>query len=221
MERRRVLKHLVSGLGVAFMKNACALPLARFSKRSKRPLLIGIGGAGCNIVSAIAATERISADLLWTDTDRASLIKHGSQSTRLLLGEAGLGAGTQANYGRACALQAANQLHKILRGHDAVCLVASVRWGTGGGATPVIAEFSRALQLQTLAVAITPFEFEVGMEEHANSTLHTLQEICDVHVIDNEDFFKKCSDDLSMEQLFQAIDRGAEQEVRRFLAACA
>lgn len=120
--------------------------------------VIGVGGAGSNIVDALKAhvngieTVAVNTDaqhLFALDTDKKILI--GRDVTK------GLG----ARYPEVGAYAVENSIKEIEESlqTDVVVLVAGLGGGTGTGATPIIADIAKDRAI-TIAIAIMPFSHE-------------------------------------------------------------
>lgn len=124
--------------------------------------LIGIGGAGSNILDLIGG-ESIVADARHSVNLDLRLLNASSAPGKIHLGETlthGLGSGGDPDVGARAARQGEEALAAILEGRDLVILLAGLGGGTGSGATPVIAQMARERKAFTVAVVTMPFTFE-------------------------------------------------------------
>jgi cell division protein FtsZ len=124
--------------------------------------VIGVGSAGIEAVQALSALglPDLRYAALHTDTRKLSqsLIER-----KVLLGASltrGLGAGGDADIGRAAAEGEAAQLSELCQEADLVILLAGMGKGTGSGAAPVVARLAREAGALVLAFATLPFAFE-------------------------------------------------------------
>ena len=142
--------------------------------------VIGVGGAGCNLVAAMRTngtfdgygpgTELIAVDLcpdtLWhVDASNKTTPERAPIKT-LAIGECG--SGGRVNAGLAAALRHQDQFKGHLAGTDAVMLIAGLGGGTGSGVTPILAAWSRVAGGYTVVVAVTPFDFGGSIRQSAN-----------------------------------------------------
>ena len=126
--------------------------------------VIGVGGGGGNAVEHMIATTIEGVDFVCANTDAQALAK-SSAPTHVQLGTnltKGLGAGADPELGRAAALEDRDHIVEMLEGTDMLFITAGMGGGTGTGASPVIAEIARELDVLTVAVVTRPFPFELG-----------------------------------------------------------
>lgn len=110
-------------------------------KQGPRIRVVGIGGCGGNAVNSIAKRGIHGVDLIAMNTDLQDLersvvpnkIQIGKNTTR------GLGAGSNPEIGRRAALEAREEVYRVLKDSDMVFLTAGMGGGTGTGAAPVVA----------------------------------------------------------------------------------
>jgi cell division protein FtsZ len=127
-----------------------------------RILVVGIGGAGSNILRRIVLDGGDASLLLCLDTDLATLsgsiaghkIQLGRNLTR------GLTTGADPELGRDAALEAEPELRERFRGVDLVFLVGGLGGGAASGASPVVARLAREEGCFVLAFLTLPFHFE-------------------------------------------------------------
>ncbi|MEM2914488.1 MAG: hypothetical protein QXH91_03685 [Candidatus Bathyarchaeia archaeon] len=150
--------------------------------------VIGVGGAGCNIVSWMkdkgVAGARIYA--LNTDAKHLSITRADS---RILIGYetcGGLGTGGFIEQGSKAATESSREIENIIAGSGLVFITAGLGGGTGTGASPVVASIAKNLGALTIGVVTIPFQVERSRIDKAKEGLSRLMEQCDaVVVIDN------------------------------------
>ncbi len=126
--------------------------------------VVGVGGAGGNVVNNMIASHIGGVEFVVINTDsqalEASLAAHkvhiGSTVTR------GLGAGMKPEVGRDAALEDRELITRCLEGADMVFITAGMGGGTGTGASPVVAEVAKEMGALTVAVVTRPFTIEGG-----------------------------------------------------------
>lgn len=124
--------------------------------------VVGVGGAGGNVLDRLAAAGMSGADLLAVNTDRQALARRAPIQS-FCLGEdltRGLGAGGDPLVGQRAAEESTAALQKALHGADMVFIAAGMGGGTGTGAAPVVAEIARQQGALTVAIVTRPFNFE-------------------------------------------------------------
>ena len=126
--------------------------------------VIGVGGGGGNAVEHMLANTIEGVDFVCANTDAQALGK-SSAPVHVQLGTnitKGLGAGSDPELGRAAAVEDRDRIAELLDGTDMLFITAGMGGGTGTGASPVIAETARELDVLTVAVVTRPFPFELG-----------------------------------------------------------
>lgn len=156
--------------------------------------VLGVGGGGCNAVSYMHDQHIEGCSFVVCNTDSQALQK-SSVPVKIQMGR-GLGAGTNPTKGRNAALEAQDEISRIVLGEKTqmLFLTAGMGGGTGTGATPVIAKMAHDKGILTVAVVTLPFSNE-GNEalSRAIDGIHELERNVDsLLIINNEklyDFF--------------------------------
>ncbi len=150
--------------------------------------IIGLGGAGCNIVSWIANKEIVGSKIIAADTDATHLMSVKAD-VKILMGEElyqGKGCGGYAERGTEAARQSINEIKKELTGSNLIFVIAGMGGGTGTGAAPVVAEATREAGILTIGCVMLPFGYELLRRKKAIIGIKALAEKCDsLVVIDN------------------------------------
>jgi cell division protein FtsZ len=150
--------------------------------------IIGLGGAGCNIVSWIAQKEIAGSRIIAADTDAAHLAG-AKANVKVLLGEQtyqGKGCGGFAERGIEAARESIKEIQKELAGSNLVFIIAGMGGGSGTGASPVVAEATREAGILTIGCVMLPFGYEVLRRKKALLGIKFLAAQCDsLVVIDN------------------------------------
>ena len=124
--------------------------------------VIGIGGAGNNVVNRMAAGDTKGVEFIAVNTDKQALAVSGAKQT-IQIGEKlthGQGAGSDPDVGKRAAEESRNAIAEALEGTDMVFLTAGMGGGTGTGAAPTIADIAREAGILTVGVVTKPFKFE-------------------------------------------------------------
>jgi cell division protein FtsZ len=124
--------------------------------------VFGVGGGGGNAVSRLAEHSRGGVDLVVLNTDRQALAANEADS-RLVIGEyttRGLGVGGDPAVGEKAALESERAIKALLDGADMVFITAGMGGGTGTGAAPIVAKLARQMDILSVAIVTTPFDFE-------------------------------------------------------------
>lgn len=157
--------------------------------------VIGVGGGGCNAVNYMFREKVEGCSFIVCNTDRQAL--DGSPvPVKIHIGENALGAGTDPAKGRKAALEAHDQIDKVVLGNDTQMLfiTAGMGGGTGTGAAPIIAKMAKDKGVLTVGVVTLPFENEgENAMSRAIDGIHELVKNVDsLLIINNEklyDFF--------------------------------
>ena len=150
-------------------------------------ILLGVGGGGCRIATAVRAAYGEGLHALGVDTDALSsrAVSDGGMPCLLLGGSrlAGHGTGGDAILGRLAAQDDLENIRKHLEGARTVVVTACLGGGTGGGVTPEIVKALHDMGrgIVTICFVTRPFGFEGDarckaaervlplIEEHADS----------------------------------------------------
>jgi len=158
-------------------------------------LLLGVGGGGCRLASAVSASYGDGLRSLGVDTDALSNREASAGGMNCLLFGgarlAGHGAGGDAVNGRMAAQDDIQNLTPHLDGVRTVVVVASLGAGTGSGSTPEIVKALHDMGIATLCFLTRPFAFE-GEERRktAERVLPMIDENADsMVVVDLDDLF--------------------------------
>ncbi len=159
-------------------------------RKASRPTVavIGLGGAGCNIITYLSQKSIAGAKIIAANTDITHLVLQRADKL-LLLGKErskGKGCGGFPEVGAECARESAEEIKKELEGSSIIFIVAGLGGGTGTGSAPVVAEISRSMGALTIACLTMPFEIESLRRENAKKAIASLSQTCDsVVLIDN------------------------------------
>ncbi len=122
--------------------------------------VIGVGGGGGNAVTYMCQRGIEGVDFILMNTDKNAL-KRSSVPKRILLGEKGLGAGSDPRVGREAMLRVENSIRQLLsESTEMVFVTATLGGGTGTGGAPIVARVAKELGILTIGVVTTPFSFE-------------------------------------------------------------
>lgn len=139
--------------------------------------IIGVGGAGANMLDRVALDGMDGAELLTTNTDMRTLTSSVSPE-KIQLGRSltkGLGSGGDPDLGRQAASEAELELRDSLRDRKIVFICVGLGGGTGSGAAPLIARLAREEGAFTVVFATMPFAFEgKRRREQAGTALNEL-----------------------------------------------
>jgi cell division protein FtsZ len=188
------------------------------AERATRIKVLGVGGAGGNAVKRMVSYGIKGIDFHALNTDMQVLKdlpvpnKHvlGRETTR------GLGAGAKPEVGEKAALECRAEIEEILRDTDMVFITAGMGKGTGTGASPIIAEIAKAMNVLVVGVVTTPFNFEGDAKKGiASKGIEKLVRNVDTLItIPNQNLLKICDRKTSMAEAFQMSDDILRQAVQ-------
>lgn len=124
--------------------------------------VIGIGGAGANVLDRMALEGSDDADLLTLNTDVRALSSSVS-SNKIQLGQTllkGMGAGGDPELGKQGALEAVDEIRNALRGYKMAFVCVGLGGGTGSGAAPEVCRVAKEEGVFLVVFATLPFPFE-------------------------------------------------------------
>jgi len=133
-----------------------------FTERVVKIKVIGIGGAGNNVVNRMIDAGVEGVDFVVVNTDKQDLNKSNCP-TKIQIGEKltnGMGAGSKPEIGQQAAEESRAAIAKIMEGVDMVFITAGMGGGTGTGAAPIVADLAHEAGILTVGVVTKPFKFE-------------------------------------------------------------
>jgi len=164
--------------------------------------VVGLGGAGSNIVSWIKQRGVAGGKLIAANTDAAHL-GITKADRRLLIGEKlthGTGCGGYPERGERAAMESMSELKKEVNGSNITFLCAGLGGGTGTGAIQALARELRGNGGLTIGVVTLPFSIESYRYENAKKALQRLREYCDTVVAIDNTKLSRVAGDLPLQQ---------------------
>ena len=150
--------------------------------------VIGVGGAGNNMVSWLYKKGIQGAEIIAANTDKQHLDVSDADQ-KFLIGSnltRGLGCGGYPNKGCEAARESLQEIREHLKGSDMVFICAGMGGGTGTGAAPVIAQVAKEMGAIVIGTVTMPLDIEKARVDKAEFGLEQLRDKCDtVIVIDN------------------------------------
>ena len=121
--------------------------------------VMGVGGGGCNAVNYLYSQGVKDVSFLVCNTDKQALGRT-SIPAKLQLGP-GLGAGGKPEVAQGYAEQNKDRIREALNdGTKMLFLTAGMGGGTGTGASSVVAEVAKEMDILTVGIVTIPFAFE-------------------------------------------------------------
>ena len=169
-----------------------------FQERVVKIKVIGVGGAGNNVVNRMIEAGVDGVEFVVINTDKQDLNK-SICSNKIQIGEKltnGMGAGSKPEVGQKSAEESRAAIAKVLEGTDMVFITAGMGGGTGTGAAPIVADLAREAGALTVGVVTKPFKFEgANRMRQAESGIAALSEKVDSLIIIPNDRLKYVTDE--------------------------
>ena len=180
--------------------------------------VIGIGGAGSNVLDRIALHERMDdGELLVLNTDVRDLVSSVAED-KIQLGKdltQGLGAGGDPDLGKEAAQKTSDEIRAALEGKSLVFICAGLGGGTGSGAAPIVAKIAREVGAFVVGFVTMPFSFEGRRRlEQAESALAEMEKCTNaLMTFDNDRMGSLINQKEGIQQAFAAADQIIGQSV--------
>ena len=180
--------------------------------------VIGVGGAGVNAVNRMIEAEVVGVDFVAINTDAQSLHQSAAPTTLQIGAELtrGLGSGSDAERGRAAAMEDVDRIKAVLKGADMVFITAGEGGGTGTGGAPVVARIARELGALAVGIVTKPFGFEGSRRaQAAEQGIQILSDEVDtLIVVPNNKLLSVLDKQTSMTEAFRVADDVLRQGVQ-------
>lgn len=124
--------------------------------------VIGIGGAGANVIDRLAMEGISGGDLTAMNSD-ARALQAGMVRSKVQLGRnltLGLGCGGDPELGHEAAAASIAEIREVLKDRRMVFICTGLGGGTGSGAAPLVARMARESGAMVVVFATMPFAFE-------------------------------------------------------------
>ena len=168
-----------------------------FQDRVVKIKVIGVGGAGNNVINRMIDSGVGGVDFIVINTDKQDLNKSVCKN-KVQIGEkltGGMGAGSKPEIGQKSAEESRTQIAKILENTDMVFITAGMGGGTGTGAAPIVADLAHEAGILTVGVVTKPFKFEgANRMRQAEAGIAALSEKVDSLIIIPNDRLKYVTD---------------------------
>ena len=180
--------------------------------------VVGVGGAGSNVLDRVMLDGIEAADLVAINTDvqslTASVAAHKVQLGRNLT--RGLGSGGDPELGYAAAEEATDEIRSVLQGGTVIFLCTGLGGGTGSGAAPLVAQIAKEENALVLAFVAVPFSFEGRRRcAQAAESLTRLRAVCDAVVCFENDRMAEINlPRMGIHEAFAIADLTVSQSIR-------
>jgi cell division protein FtsZ len=172
--------------------------------------LVGVGGAGSNVVDRLKMENLEHLQLAVVNTDYQALAS-SKVNDKVLIGTTvtrGLGAGGDPDLGREAAEADREKIEAAVKGSDLVFLVAGMGGGTGSGAAPIVAEIAAEAGALVIAFVTMQFTFEGGRRlKQAEEGLRALRQACDAVIpLPNDNLIQEAAENETVLASFARSD---------------
>lgn len=173
--------------------------------------IIGLGGAGANMLDRVALDGLDGAEILALNADVRTL--NGSvASERIQLGRnltKGLGCGGDPELGKNVTLEAETEIRMSIKGRKIIFLGVGLGGGTGSGGAPMVCRIAREEDAFVVVFATMPFVFEgERRRQQAQTALNELAVLSNALVVfDNNRMGELVVAKQGIHEAFQAGDK--------------
>lgn len=166
--------------------------------------VIGVGGAGNNMVSWLHRKGVKGAEIIACNTDKQHLdISYADQ--KFILGKEltrGLGCGGFPEKGAEAAKEAMQDVKEAMANADMVFVCAGMGGGTGTGAAPIVAKVASENNAIVIGTVTMPFKIERARIDKAEFGLQQLRQVCDTVIVIDNNRLVQIAGNLPIEQAF-------------------
>ena len=193
------------------MTFSLSVPLQDNNALAPKISVIGVGGAGGNVINNMINSGLCGVNFIAANTD-AQALQRSLADTTIQLGAKltkGLGAGGIPEVARQAAEESINEIAEVIDGTDMLFITAGMGGGTGTGAAHVIAKLATERKILTVAVITKPFHFEGARRmKLAQMGVSDLQKHVDTYiVINNQSLFRIADEKTTFAQALQEVDK--------------
>lgn len=169
---------------------------------------VGIGSAGCRIVSLLSRQPLLVDRFLYVSCDRDDIRSSGVGQKILV--ESPVDQKLSPAIVRGLAMKFRSEIRRAIEGSKVVFVVAGLGGSTGSGLAPVIAELASESGATTVGVAVMPFDYEGKLKFYAGTSLKRLRTSSrGVIVIDNDTLMKSSPYDSTLTSLYESANQEA------------
>ena len=184
--------------------------------------VVGVGGAGSNVLDRIVLDGLDKADLIAINTDVQSLASSVA-AHKVQLGRTvtrGLGAGGDPELGYNAAYESADEIRQALADARMIFVCTGLGGGTGSGAAPAVAQVAREAGSLVVVFATLPFAFEGKRRAaQAQEALARLRETADAVIcFENDRMGDMVAPKAGIHQAFAVADVTISQSVRSIVS---
>ncbi|WP_199138385.1 cell division protein FtsZ [Pedobacter sp. ASV12] len=172
--------------------------------------VIGVGGGGGNAVNHMYRQGITGVDFIICNTD-AQALEFSPIPNKVQLGSSlteGMGAGSIPEVGKNSAIENIDDIKAMLGSTTKMLFItAGMGGGTGTGASPIIAQAAKELDILTVAIITTPFAFEGKRRKmQADDGLEELKKYVDSYLVISNDRLREIFGNLTLGSAFAQAD---------------
>ena len=180
--------------------------------------VVGLGGAGGNVLDRLLLDGMPDADLVAINTDVQALagsvitskVQLGRTTTR------GLGAGGDPEIGYTAAEEGVDEIRRAIEGAQMIFLCVGLGGGTGSGAARIVASLAREQKALVMTFATLPFAFEGKRRRaQADEALAAVRRYSDVVIhFENDRMGDSVAPLAGIQEAFATADQTLSQSIR-------
>ncbi len=172
--------------------------------------VIGVGGGGGNAVNHMYRQGITGVDFIICNTDSQAL-ELSPIPNKVQLGASlteGMGAGSIPEVGKNSAIENIDDIKQMLGTNTKMLFItAGMGGGTGTGASPIIAQAARELDILTVGIITTPFSFEGKRRKmQAEEGMEELRKYVDSFLVISNDRLREIFGNLTLGAAFAQAD---------------
>jgi cell division protein FtsZ len=166
--------------------------------------VIGVGGAGNNMVSWLYKKGIKGAEIIACNTDKQHL-DISDADKKFLIGKdltRGLGCGGYPTKGAEAAQESLSEIKTAMKSADMVFVCAGMGGGTGTGAAPVVASVAKDTGAIVIGTVTMPFNIERARIDKAEFGLQQLRQVSDTVITIDNNRLVQIAGNLPVQQAF-------------------
>jgi cell division protein FtsZ len=178
---------------------------------------VGLGSAGCRIVSLLSRESLLIDRFVCVSCDRNDL--SSVENVEKIQIDSPVDQKLTPSMVRGLAFSSLSRVRAAVAGSKVVFVVAGLGGATGSGLAPLVASAANESGAITVGVAVMPFEFEKKMRFHAGVSLRRLRFAArGVIVVDNDTLMGSSPDDSTLVELYTTANREAVKSLGAMLS---
>ena len=172
--------------------------------------VIGVGGGGGNAVNHMYRQGITGVDFIICNTD-AQALELSPIPNKVQLGASlteGMGAGSIPEVGKNSAIENIDDIKRMLGANTKMLFItAGMGGGTGTGASPIIAQAAKEMDILTVGIITTPFSFEGKRRKtQAEVGLEEFKKYVDSYLVISNDRLREIFGNLTLGSAFAQAD---------------